>query len=260
MPTLESPIRGSAHPNTNKWLFEKWCQEVDVEEVLTATLPKQSADEFDEELDLFAIGKKKEVQSSDSEPDLFASPEKGKKAPPMAPPATGGVVQQWKKKKKGEKAPRAAGTASKRDTWRTIPSETNPLGVGDWLTDKDIFCWLDQELCHMESEEPRAWTHALTYINRLSQWMLIVEHGTTMDDMAWCRHPIFVVNSYDKEGLHWSNCAFDCRVRLNRFIIWVWEPLNSVHLIKHFLAVLEKHAFTCKGRALGFQQHGVKLA
>ena len=27
--------RPGAHPNTDKWLFQKWCQEVDVEEVLT---------------------------------------------------------------------------------------------------------------------------------------------------------------------------------------------------------------------------------
>ena len=25
----------------DKWLFQKWCQEVDVEEVLTATLPNE---------------------------------------------------------------------------------------------------------------------------------------------------------------------------------------------------------------------------
>ena len=30
-----------AHPNTDKWLFEKWPQAADVEEVLTATLPNK---------------------------------------------------------------------------------------------------------------------------------------------------------------------------------------------------------------------------
>ena len=39
-----------------------------------------------------------------------------------------------------------------------IPSETNPLEVGDWLTYKDILCWLNQELYHMEIDEPSAWT------------------------------------------------------------------------------------------------------
>ena len=37
--TLECPVCGRAHPNTDKWFFEKWRQEVDVEDVLTATLP-----------------------------------------------------------------------------------------------------------------------------------------------------------------------------------------------------------------------------
>ena len=47
--------------------------------------------------------------------------------------------------------------------------------------------------------------------------------------MRWCRRHIFVVNSDDKEGLHWFVCAFHCRVRLELFTIWVWElpKLNS---------------------------------
>ena len=79
--TLECPVRGRAHPD--KLLFQKWCQEVDVEEVLTATLPNEPVS-GDEELDvlstpLFASPpgkevKKKEVQSSYSEVDLFAPP------------------------------------------------------------------------------------------------------------------------------------------------------------------------------------------
>ena len=43
--------------------------------------------------------------------------------------------------------------------------------------------------------------------------------------MRSCRHHIFVANSNDKEGLHWIVSAFDCRVRLELFTIWVWEPL-----------------------------------
>ena len=46
-------VRGRAHPNKDKWLVQKWCQEVDVEEGLTTTLPKQPV--FgDKELDLFS--------------------------------------------------------------------------------------------------------------------------------------------------------------------------------------------------------------
>ena len=51
-------------------------------------------------------------------------------------------------------------------------------------------------------------------------------------------------------------CAFDCRVRLERFIIWVWEPLSSISLIRPFLAALKKHGLTTKHRALGLQKDG----
>ena len=36
LPTLECPACGKAHPNPNKWVFQKWCEEVDVDEVLIA--------------------------------------------------------------------------------------------------------------------------------------------------------------------------------------------------------------------------------
>ena len=57
-------------------------------------------------------------------------------------------------------------------------------------------------LCHMEIDEPRAWTLAALYIKRLSKCMRMVESGITLDNMAWCRHHIFVVNTDDKEGAH----------------------------------------------------------
>ena len=66
----------------------------------------------------------------------------------------------------------------------------------------------------------------------------MVESGTTLDNMAWCRRHIFVVNGDDKEGLHCFVCAFHCRVRLERFIIWVWEPLSSIHIIRSFLTAI----------------------
>ena len=58
------------------------------------------------------------------------------------------------KKVKGNKAlptaPPFDPLTSKRRTRGAIPSETTPLGVGDWLSDKDILCWLNQELYHMK--------------------------------------------------------------------------------------------------------------
>ena len=49
----------------------------------------------------------------------------------------------------------------------------------------DIFCWLNQELCHMEVHEPRAWTLAVAEIKTLSRLMQMVESSYTLDNMAW---------------------------------------------------------------------------
>ena len=174
-----------------------------------------------------------------------------------APPPTAPVPQ---KKVKGKKAlpsaPLVDPPTSKRRTRSTILSERTPLGVGDWLTDKDIVCWLKQEVYHNEIDEPRAWSLALLYIKRLSRYMRRVESGEIMANMRWCRRHIFVVNSGDKEGLHWFVCAFNCRVRLELFTIGVWEPLSSTHLIRPFLSALKKSSLTTKHRALGFQTDG----
>ena len=180
--TLECPVRGRAHPNTDKWLFQKWCQEVDVEEVLTATLPNEPVS-GGEGLDVLSTPllasppgkevKTKEVQSSDSEVDLFAPPPtalvpqkkvNGKKALPSAPPPP-----KVKGKKALPSAPPIDPPTSKRRTRSTIPSETTPLGVGDWLTDKDILCWLNQEVCHMEIDEPRP--SACRELNGAQHWI-----------------------------------------------------------------------------------------
>ena len=40
------------------------------------------------------------------------------------------------------------------------------------------------------------------------------------------------------------------------FIIWVWEPLSSIHLIRRFLTAMKKLSLTTKHRALGFQKDG----
>ena len=80
LPTLECPVCGRAHPNMDNWLFQKWCREVDVEEVLATTLPKEQVSS-DEELDLLSnpllaspLGKelkKTDFQSCDSEVGLL---------------------------------------------------------------------------------------------------------------------------------------------------------------------------------------------
>ena len=105
-------------------------------------------------------------------------------------------------------------------------------------------------------DEPHVWTVAVLYIKRPSKCMPVVESGTTLDNMAWCHRHIFVVNTDDQEGAHWFVCAFNRRVRLELFIIWVWEPLSSIHLICLFLTAMKKPSLTTKHRALGFQKDG----
>ena len=83
-----------------------------------------------------------------------------------------------------------------------------------------------------------------------------VESGIRLANMRWYRRHIFVVNTDDKEGLHWFVCAFNCRVWLELFTIWVWEPLSSTHLIRPFLLALKKLSLTTQHRALGFQTDG----
>ena len=82
----------------------------------------------------------------------------------------------------------------------------------------------------------------------------MLDFGCTLDNMAWCRRHTFVVNRDDKEGLHLFVCAFDCRVRLECFIIWVREPLSSIHMIRPFLSVLKKLSLTTKHLASEFQK------
>ena len=80
--------------------------------------------------------------------------------------------------------------------------------------------------------------------------MRMVESGTTLDSVAWCRCHIFVVNRDGKEVSRWFVCAFHCRVRLERFIIWVWELLSSIHLIHPFLTAIKRLCLTTKHWAL----------
>ena len=59
-----------------------------------------------------------------------------------------------------------------------------------------------------------------------------------------------------KEGRTGFVCAFECRVQLELFIIWVWEPLSSIDLIRPFLTAMKKLSLTTKHRALEFQKDG----
>ena len=54
----------------------------------------------------------------------------------------------------------------------------------------------------------------------------------------------------DKDELQLLVCAFDCRVRLELFTVWVREPLSSTHLICPFLMAMNKLSRIIKHRAL----------
>ena len=91
-----------------------------------------------------------------------------------------------KRKKALPSTPPVDPPISKRRTQRTTPSDTTPLGVGDWSTDKDMLCGLKQEHCYIEIDEPRAWAVAVFYIKGLSKCMRIVESSAALGNMAWC--------------------------------------------------------------------------
>ena len=90
------------------------------------------------------------------------------------------------------------------------------------------------------------WNLAVAFIKRVSRRMQIVESGSTLNNMAWCRRHTFVVNTDDKGGLHRFVYAFDCCVRLERFIIWVGtlelHPFDSSFLIGAQEALLNHQA------------------
>ena len=36
-----------------------------------------------------------------------------------------------------------------------------------------------------------------------------------------------IVNSDDRQGLHWFVCAMDCTQLVWAFIVWIWDPLGT---------------------------------
>ena len=124
-------------------------------------------------------------------------------------------------------------------TRRTPVDDTKPLVVGDWLTNKDIVARLNDKLYHNEVEEPRAWTMAVAYIaSRLKRMRKYEDskgnnHKTVR--LAWRQRHIFIVNSDDREGLHWFPCAIDCKVPVWAFKVHIWEPLCGNSLVRPML-------------------------
>ena len=80
--------------------------------------------------------------------------------------------------------------------------------------------------------------------------------------LAWRRRHIFIVNSDDRERLHWFLCAIDCKVPVWAFKVpvWafkvhIWEPHCGNSLVRPMLR-LQSKGVAAHARALGFQEDG----
>ena len=74
--------------------------------------------------------------------------------------------------------------------------------------------------------------------------------------LAWRQRHIFIVNSEDREGLHWFLCAIGCKVPIWAFKVHIWEPLCGNSLVRPMLRRLQSKGVAAHARALGFQEDG----
>ena len=119
--------------------------------------------------------------------------------------------------------------------------------VGGWLNDRDITAWLTNKLYQLKVDEPRAWTMVVSFILSLLLFR---------DGLGWCRRHTIIVNSDDREGLHWFLCAMDCTPPIWAFIVWIWEPLGGTSLIQPMVRRLRARQVIVHAKALGFQKDG----
>ena len=63
---------------------------------------------------------------------------------------------------------------------------------------------------------------------------------------------MFIVNSDDREGLHWFLYAIDCKVPVWAFKVHIWEPLCGASLVRPMLKRLQSKGVAAHARALGF--------
>ena len=128
------------------------------------------------------------------------------------------------------------------------------------MSDKDIFAWLHDKLYDSEVDEPRAWTTAVTYIVCRLTIMRKYEDSkgtscTTVGLALRCRH-IIIVNSDDREGLHWSIRAMHYRVPVWAFKVHIWEPRFGTSLVRPMLKRLQSKGVAAHARPLDFQEDG----
>ena len=101
---------------------------------------------------------------------------------------------------------------------------------------------------------------AVTYITSRLKMMRKYEdskgHNHTTVGLAWRQRHIFIVNSDDREGLHWFLCAIDCKVPIWAFKVHIWEPLCGNSLVRPMLRRLQSKGVAAHAQALGFQEDG----
>ena len=75
--------------------------------------------------------------------------------------------------------------------------------------------------------------------------------------LVWRQRHIFIVNSDNREGLHWFFCAIYCKVLVWAFKVHIWEPLCGYSLVRQMLRHLQSKGVAAHARALGFQEDGL---
>ena len=182
---LVCPVRDRVKPKTDKRLFEKWYPEVHFEEVLTCTLAKEpvsSNEEFDlryNPLLAFARGRKvRKKEVCHLELDVLVPPPtapeprqkvKGKKALPSPPPPPLMPLKKMKGRKNMPNAPSVHPPTFQKAYSKNHPGPNNPFWIG-MLVDEQGYV-MNQELSHMEINEPHMCTLAGAYIKGVSKWM-----------------------------------------------------------------------------------------
>ena len=138
------------------WLYHMWKTKVDVDSLSLATLPSCLDDgELDSYEPFILDGRVSELSNAatpgrDDVVLVLAS------LSMIAKPLDAGIFE-------GDDI--AIAVAPAQMATRRMPVDaSNPLVVGDSLSDTDILAWQDDKLYHNVVEHPRAWTMAVTYI------------------------------------------------------------------------------------------------
>ena len=166
--------------------------------------------------------------------------------------AQSGVTTRGHRKKNSNAS--LLGTAQRGVTTRGQKKSIKLLQAGDWVLDSDICVWQEAVLGHNEVDEPRAWSMAAQYIQGKVADMRNYAEGKCEDGArAWCRRHFFICNSTVTQGEHWFVCAFDCKVKPEDFVVYIFEAKDTLHYVRKLIAALVKEGTQHVATPLGFQ-------